>query len=131
MADTIVKNGNLITLDEAYPGANSLVIRKGRIAYTGSVEGTARYRSPGTGEINLQGKTLIFGFNDNHLHAVSTGDCFSRPVLIGIDGPQIIVTLLAAEKNMRPGETIYGFGWDHPCCPNPHRHLLDRHFPKR
>jgi hypothetical protein len=131
MEDIILKNGNLITLDEANSDADSLVIRHGRIAYVGSAEGADPYRRSGTLEIDLQGKTLIPGFNDNHLHAVSTGDYFSRPVLTGLDSVRIIEKLKTAEKNLLPGEKIYGFGWDYPSCPTPHRNLLDRHFPNR
>jgi predicted amidohydrolase YtcJ len=131
MANIILRNGNLITLDDAYPNADSLVIRNGRIAYVGRAEGIDRYRMPGTVEVDLKGKTLVPGFNDNHLHAVATGDYFSRPVLTGLDSVRIIEKLKAAEKNLSPGEKIYGFGWDYPACPNAHRKLLDRHFPNR
>jgi predicted amidohydrolase YtcJ len=131
MADIILRNANLITLDGAYPKADSLVIRHGRIAYVGNAEGTDRYRRPNCAEIDLKGKTLIPGFNDNHLHAVSTGDYFSRPVLTGLDSVRIIEKLKAAEKNLSPGEKIYGFGWDYPACPDAHRKILDRHFPNR
>lgn len=131
VSDTILKNGNIVTLDEAIPKADSLVIRQGRIAYVGGDEGTAQYRASRTEVIDLQGKTLVPGFNDNHLHAVSTGDYFSRPILLGLNADQIIEKLKTAEKELLPGEKIQGFGWDYPSCPNPHRKLLDRHFPNR
>jgi predicted amidohydrolase YtcJ len=131
MADLIFKNGNIITLDDGVPHADALVIQKDRIAYVGSPEGVHRYRKPDTREIDLAGRTLIPGFNDNHLHAVSTGDYFSRPVLTGLDADRIVEKLKAAEQDLPSGETLYGFGWDYPACPNPHRRLLDRHFPIR
>jgi predicted amidohydrolase YtcJ len=131
MAGIIFKNGNILTLDQAPARADSLVIQKGRIAFVGDAAGIAPYRGPGTEEIDLAGKTLLPGFNDNHLHAVSTGDYFSRPILTGLDADQIVETLKAAEKDLPPGEKIYGFGWDYPACPEPHRKLLDRHFPDR
>lgn len=131
MADLILKNANIITLDDRIPEADTLVIEKGRIAYAGPSEGAAAYRDPVTEEIDLKGQTLIPGFNDNHLHAVSTGDYFSRPILLGLDPEQIIEKLKEAEKELLPGEKLQGFGWDYPTCPNPHRNLLDRHFPNR
>ena len=131
MTDINLTNGNLITLDKAYSKADSLVIQQDRIAYVGSSEGVAPYRKPGVKEIDLKGKTLIPGFNDNHLHAVSTGDYYSWPVLTGLNADQIVERLKIAEKDLLPGENIYGFGWDYPSCPYPHRKLLDLHFPDR
>ena len=131
MADLILKNANIVTLDAAVPAADTLVIEKDRIAFVGRFDKAIPYQTPRTKVIDLQGRTLIPGFNDNHLHAVSTGDYFSRPNLLGLDGNRIVEKLKAAEKDLPPGEAIQGFGWDYPSCPNPHRKLLDRHFPNR
>jgi predicted amidohydrolase YtcJ len=81
--------------------------------------------------IDLEGKTLIPGFNDNHLHAVSMGDYFSRPHLHGLTADQIIEKLLETARDLKPHESIRSFGWDYPYCPNPHRSLLDHYFPDR
>jgi len=131
MADIILKNANTITLDDSIPQADTLAIKQGRIAYVGHSKGSTQYQTPHTEVIDLQGQTLIPGFNDNHLHAVSTGDYFSRPILSGLNEDQIIERLKEAEKDLLPGETLQGFGWDYPACPNPRRKLLDRHFPNR
>ncbi len=131
MSDIIFENGNIVTLDEAIPRADCLVIRDDRIAYVGGADGATPYRTPRSEVIDLQGQTLVPGFNDNHLHAVSTGDYFSRPILAGLNPDQIIEKLKAAAKELLPGESIQGSGWDYPSCPNPHRKLLDRHFPNR
>lgn len=97
MADIVLENGN--TLDDAIPRADTLVIRHDRIAYVGGADGAAQYRAPRTEVLDLQGKTLVPGFNDNHLHAVSAGDYFSRPILLGLNADQIIEKLKAAEKD--------------------------------
>ena len=131
MTDIILENGNIITLDDAIPRADTLVIRHDRIAYVGGADGAAQYRAPRAEVLDLRGKTLVPGFNDNHLHAVSAGDYFSRPILLGLNADQIIEKLKAAEKGLLPGEKIQGSGWDYPSCANPHRKLLDRYFPNR
>jgi predicted amidohydrolase YtcJ len=124
-------NGNIVTLDESIPAADTMVIRRDRIAYVGWTQGAAPYQDPGTETIDLDGKTLIPGFNDNHLHAIYMGDYFSRPNLSGLDQEQIIDKLLEADKTLDKGQTLYAFGWDYPYCPYPHRKLLDREFPER
>lgn len=124
-------NGNIIPLEESIPSADTLVIRSERIVYTGGAKGAEKYRSPGETVIDLGGRTLIPGFNDNHLHAIFMGDYFSSPNLLGLDAEGIIEKLLAAAPALEKGETLYAFGWDYPSCPHPHRRLLDRHFPDR
>jgi predicted amidohydrolase YtcJ len=131
MAGITFTNGNIVTLDESIPEADTVVIRQDRIAYVGCSRGAAPYQDPGTEIIDLDGKTLIPGFNDNHLHAIYMGDYFSRPNLSGLDYEQIINKLLAVDKTLDKGQTLYAFGWDYPSCPDPHRKILDREFPDR
>jgi predicted amidohydrolase YtcJ len=127
----IFTNGNIVTLDESIPAADTVVIRQDRIAYVGWAQDAAPYQDPGTKIIDLDGKTLIPGFNDNHLHAIYMGDYYSRPNLAGLDQKQIIDKLQTADKTLQKGRTLYAFGWDYPSCPDPHRKLLDRTFPDR
>jgi predicted amidohydrolase YtcJ len=131
MAELTLTNGNIISLDEAVPRADTLVIRHDRIVYAGGAQDAAPYGNPRAAVIDLAGKTVVPGFNDNHLHAISTGNYFSKPNLLGLNAEQIIEKLKAAEKDLLPGEKVEGFGWDYPSCPNPHRKLLDRYFPNR
>lgn len=131
MEGLTLTNGNIITLEESIPQADTLVIRQDRIVYTGSAQSASPYQVPGGKIIDLGGKTLIPGFNDNHLHAIFMGDYFSRPNLSGLDEKQIIEELTAADQSLEKGETLYAFGWDYPSCPKPHRKILDPHFPDR
>jgi hypothetical protein len=127
----ILINGRIMTLDDARPSAGALVVGGDRIAYVGEPAGALAYRTPETQVIDLGGMTAIPGFNDNHLHAVATGDYFSKPNLQGLDCDEIIEKLLASAPLPETTEPIYAFGWDYPDCPDPHRRLLDRHFPQR
>ncbi len=131
MAEIILKNGKLITLDDSFPDADALVIQKDRIVFVGESEGATQFQTPRTIVIDLKGKSLIPGFNDNHLHAVSMGDYFSKPHLHGLTADQIIEKLLETARDLKSDELIRAFGWDYPHCPNPHRSLLDRYFPDR
>ncbi|MGD8971092.1 MAG: hypothetical protein PVG01_06760, partial [Desulfobacterales bacterium] len=110
MAGITFTNGNIITLDESLPKADTVVIREDRIAYVGCAQGAAPLQDPSAEKIDLDGKTLIPGFNDNHLHAIYMGDYFSRPNLSGLDHVQIINKLLAAAKTLGKGQTLTAFG---------------------
>ena len=65
MIELILTNGNIISLDDAVPRADTLVIRHDRIVYAGGAQGTALYGDPRTAVIDLAGKTVVPGFNDN------------------------------------------------------------------
>ena len=131
MTDIVFTNGNIITFDESISLADTLVVRKDRIAYVGSTPGTARYRNPDTQVIDLKGRTLIPGFNDNHLHVLSMGDYFSKLNLQHLNCEQVVDKLRSADESLRPHEPLYASGWDYPDCPHPHRQLLDAYFPDR
>lgn len=131
MNGLIITNGNIITLDEANPRADTLVIRDERIVYAGSTHGAGLLQRSGQEMIDLGGRTVVPGFNDNHLHILFMGDYFSRPNLSGLNIEQIVEKLLTAAQSLKKKETLYAFGWDYPACPDPHRSILDRHFPDR
>ena len=131
MHSILFTNGNLITLEEAYPHARAIVVHNDRIVYVGDNQGAARHQTADTEVIDLKGKTLIPGFNDNHLHVVFAGDYFSKPNLSGLSCEQIVDKLKRIENQLEPNEPLHAFGWDYPTCPSPHREQLDPYFPER
>src|SRR5437016_1628683 len=69
--DLILENAKIATLDLAKPEATSLVVKNGRIV---GVDDAEEYqRGPDTKVIDLQGRRVIPGLNDSHLHAIRGG----------------------------------------------------------
>lgn len=130
MKDFILFNGKIITLEEIQPRADAVVIRGDRIAYVGDRVEAFSQASEDAEAINLGGKTLIPGFNDNHIHTLAMGSFFSQPKLHGLDVEQIIAYLRDYYGEAKPGDLLYALGWDYPDCPNPHRSILDEAFPE-
>jgi predicted amidohydrolase YtcJ len=73
LADSIIINGILLTQDPALPRAEALAIEKGRISAVGSREDIEALAGPGTERIDLEGRTLVPGFNDSHVHVWKVG----------------------------------------------------------
>jgi len=73
VADLILQNGVIWTVDQDQPQAEAVASRGDRILFVGSTADVAEYRGPDTRVIDLQGKLVIPGFNDNHVHFESTG----------------------------------------------------------
>src|ERR1051326_1299305 len=70
-ADLILHNGRIATLDPRIPEANTISIKDGRIL---AVNDAAEYRSgPATKVIDLQGRRVVPGLNDSHLHVIRGG----------------------------------------------------------
>lgn len=72
-ADLVFLNGNVLTIDDAQPTAQAVAVIANRIARVGSNEEVRAEAGPETRVIDLAGRTLLPGFNDNHTHPISYG----------------------------------------------------------
>ena len=73
--DLILFNGRIRTLDPAYPEATNIAIKDGRII--GLDDAEAYEPGPNTKAIDLQGRRVIPGLNDSHLHVIRAGLYFN------------------------------------------------------
>ena len=97
LADMVFWNGNIYPLQR--PGmqtkVEALAIKGERIAFVGTEEDARKYISDATKVVDLDGKTLLPGFTDAHVHPVQGGlialDCDLR----GIEGLEAILDALA------------------------------------
>ena len=72
-AETVLWNGNVVQLDEAASTASALAIYGGCIAAVGTKEEVFPWIGPDTKVIDLEGKTVIPGINDSHMHLPIAG----------------------------------------------------------
>ena len=117
-------------MDDGNPRAESVLVRGNRIAAVGSDTEVASKSSPDATRYDLGGRTLIPGFNDNHIHTAAMGNSYSNPDLLGMSKKEIIDTLIAQVIRGKR-EWIIANNWDYPSCPDPHRSDLDRVFTDR
>src|ERR1700684_2175722 len=69
--DLILQNGRIATLDPKYPKAKNVSSKDERIV---RVDDAEEYeRGPDTQVIDLQGRRVIPGLNDSHLHVIRGG----------------------------------------------------------
>ena len=69
----ILINGRFHTVDREQPQASAVAIRDGRFLAVGDLEHVMRQRSEGSQVIDLNGRTVIPGLNDSHLHLIRGG----------------------------------------------------------
>ena len=72
-AERVYRNGVIFTADDAHPAAQALAIRAGRIVYVGDDTGVAGYVGAATQQTDLQGRFLMPGLVDGHMHPLEAG----------------------------------------------------------
>jgi len=71
IADLILQNGRITTLDPSHPSATEIVIVGDKFA---GVDNAAEFeRGPQTKVIDLKGRRVIPGLYDSHLHVIRGG----------------------------------------------------------
>ena len=79
-ADTILVNGKILTVDRQFSTREAVAIRDGKITAVGSNSDVRKQAGPQTRVIDLQGRTVIPGFIDSHIHAIRAGQTFTTEV---------------------------------------------------
>src|SRR4030095_4432062 len=70
-AGLILLNGRISTLDPQHPEATSVIVRNGRVI---GVDDAEKFeRDPNSIVIDLNGRRVIPGLNDSHLHVIRGG----------------------------------------------------------
>src|SRR5688572_28932944 len=67
-ADLILHNGFIWTVDSRNSTAQAVAIKDGKFVVVGSNRAALRLRGPQTDVIDLRGRFVTPGFNDNHVH---------------------------------------------------------------
>ena len=133
IADVIVVNANVHTVDPDRPRAEALAISGEFITKVGSNEEVRRLAGRATRVIDAGGRLVVPGFNDAHVHLIMGAE-----ELVGVDlrpssDEDDLARRLERFAATRPaGEWITGGYWDHEAWPGkrlPTRDLLDRVTP--
>jgi predicted amidohydrolase YtcJ len=116
VADLVIKNGKIATVDKLFTYVEAVAVRGGWIIDRGTNEEMAAYVGPGTKIIDAEGKLVLPGGNDSHMHAAHTGFTLS-PAFLDLNGSQftslkdIQNRVAEACKTAGPGEWIFGCGF--------------------
>ena len=73
VAEMIIRNGRIATLNKQQPFAAALAIADGRFIAVGSEAEVMEYRGETTRLIDAKGRSVIPGLNDSHIHLIRGG----------------------------------------------------------
>lgn len=131
--DTILYNGQVLTVDDEFRIAQALAVRGRRIVAVGADDDVLAAAGPDTRRIDLEGRTVLPGFVDTHAHLDREGLRRAYPDLQGcrsIGDVQAVVRREAAQK--RPGEWIVLLPLGEPPFHlAPEQTLAERRYPDR
>ncbi len=115
VADTILINGKILTMDPAGSVAEAIAIDGGRILAVGKTADIRKTAGPKTRIVDLQRRTVIPGLIDSHLHGVRAALSFSTEVnWIGVSSvDDALGRITEAARAMKPGAwLIVAGGWN-------------------
>ncbi len=112
IADLVLLNGNVVTVDERNPSAEAVAIAGDRIVAVGSNADIAAAIGDATEVIDLRGQTAIPGFIEGHGHYTSFGGSLMILDFRYSKSFAEIISMVAAAASETPvGEWIVGRGW--------------------
>lgn len=92
-ANTLYLNGKIHTQDGQRSQVEAMVVSDGKFTYVGSREGAEAYQNKATQIVDLQGKMVLPGLHDNHIHLIGT----VALDMCDLDGQSIDLDQLAAK----------------------------------
>ena len=102
-ADLILYHGKIVTVDPKFTIAQAVAVKDGVIAMVGTDADVLRSeRGPRTQAIDLQGKTVLPGLFDNHVHAIEAGLSEFRHPLPALDSFAAIQSYIREQMKITP-----------------------------
>lgn len=133
-ADLVFTGGSVLTMDSTRARAEAVAIKDGKIAFVGSDADAERWIGSQTVHVPLDGRTLMPGFQDAHVHPISSGLDLAGCTLSGISTrDSALARIRQCADSLPPGAWLVGSNWELPLFPggNPQRELLDSLTPGR
>jgi predicted amidohydrolase YtcJ len=133
-ADSVLINGKIYTVNEEQPWAEALAVQGNRLVFVGSSKDAERFIGEDTRVADLEGRLVLPGLIDSHLHAF-LGAVAQSGVWVAeipsVDG--VLETIRQYTKSHPEREVIFGWGYGLNLFGpgGPSRELLDTVVPDR
>jgi predicted amidohydrolase YtcJ len=116
-ADLVLVDGEALTVDADFTVAQAVAVSGGTVVATGTTAEIRELAGPRTRVVELNGRTVLPGINDSHLHGAAYGASLP-PLEIDVSFPAVrsiadVRAAVAAECARKgPGAPVIGNGWD-------------------
>ncbi|NMD06846.1 MAG: amidohydrolase [Phyllobacteriaceae bacterium] len=134
IAETIIINGNIVTMDPMHPRVQALAIAHGRILALGSTADVTALANANTEVIDAGGKLILPGFQDAHIHLQDSGQHYAtQAVLDECHSIAELQGVLRSFAGTHTGDWVNGVGWSTGIFTDTNltRQVLDKAVPDR
>lgn len=112
LADMVLQNGQIYTVNKSQPNAEALAIKDGIIIFTGSNADVKKYVGKNTELIDCKGQFVMPGFIEGHGHIYGLGSSLiDLNLMVAKNWDEIVALVGDAVKKAKPGDWIVGHGW--------------------
>ena len=111
-AAIVIKNANIYTVDANFSKATALAVRGQNLVYVGDDPGVETYIGKNTKVIDLQGRTILPGIIEGHMHLPMLGENLLKIDAYWKPRQAILDAVQARARVLGPGDWIIGFGWN-------------------
>lgn len=113
VADLIITNARIHTVDEARPRAEALAVKDGRVLFVGPARLALAHRGATTRVVDAAGRTVIPGMTDAHGHVTGLGQTLQTVNLVETTSyEQVVAKVVERARTTPKGQWIIGRGWD-------------------
>lgn len=111
-AELVLKNGQILKVDADFGQASAMAVDKGRIVAIGDESDIASHIESGTQVVDLQGRTVIPGLIDNHMHLVRAAQNWQQQIRLEgvLDYHEALQRITDAAKKTKPGQWLIASG---------------------
>ena len=110
-ADLILHNGAIYTVDKNNSTVQAVAIKDGKFVAVGSNAEAMKLRGPSTRVIDLRGRFVVPGFNDNHVHFASAAQFLEFNIMRASTQDQFVARVKDVISRLPKGEWIVGGYW--------------------
>ncbi|HDQ06293.1 MAG TPA: amidohydrolase [Candidatus Bathyarchaeota archaeon] len=112
-ADLVLVDGNILTLDSSQPSAEAVAIKEDRIVKVGTNEEIRQWIGDDTKVIDLQGRTVVPGLTDSHIHVGDFGKFLTWVDLTDTNSVEEMQRIIRERaQKISKGRWIIGSGWN-------------------
>lgn len=105
-------NGKVYTVNDKQPWAEAIIVKQNKIVFVGSNIDAEKIVEKGAEKINLEGKLVLPGFHDVHMHPMEVGSTTTAFELNEeeTNAENYISVIRKASQNNTDSEWLIGFG---------------------
>ena len=133
-ANFVLSNGKIYTVNAEQPWAEAVAIKGKEIVYVGDNAGTKAFLGEATEQIDLNGRLMLPGFVESHIHIGMGAGTTSGVILESTDSLEEIINKVKAYAEENPDKkTIFGASYNAFLFDDkgPQKEMLDEIVPDR